>query len=806
MNAEQPVGDFTNPQSTIRNFSPELMWATAVLLLMFALTVTSLRPLGATFDEQGFLVRGLGYLRGENEWMRVGHPLGLNALSAALLADDPTVALPTTDSSWLETSFHRPAELFLWEIGNDVAHILFVGRMPTIWLGLLLAALVGRWAWRISGRRAAGLLALALIALDPNILAHTRLMTTDLGLAFGAALAGAALWWFGKRPSWKHAIFAGAAFGLLQNSKFTAGLFVPLFAIVMLLLLLLQWQPQTPHANRLPLRTLLMLVVAYPLSAFFTLWLTNGFQIGTLPTELPTLPQLGGLTIPLAHHVEQLLDIGGRLQVSTPSFLWGQTGDSGWWYYFPVAFLLKTPLPTLILLATAVALRIHFYIQTRRARRSLRGPIFDDVALLVPALGYFAIALTSEINLGYRHLLPMLPFLAVFTANAWATFWSGEVRRLISLRIVTLASIGILAIIALRIHPYYLSYFNVLAGGSDGGWRYLVDSNLDWGQDLPQLADWMAENDVEEVWLSYFGEARPDYYGIAYRGLDSFPPRLMDPNTRPFYPHDPAPGMYAISATNLQGVHFANPDQFAWFREREPLDKIGYSIFLYEAPSTGATVDVVLAGVQIDELLPADFDQFNSNDVALRWIDPAEALIVPDSTVRWLVLAEDTAVSPILASLLQSWPQRVRRDGYTIYQIPPLDIPNNAPLAQFSQDAGEIWLMSALSGGTTAVPGGELFLSTGWLQQGAPQPLKLFIHLLDAQGEIVAQWDGLGAAWQGWQPGDALLHTHTLPLPADLPAGAYELRLGVYHPESGVRWQTADQSDAFSIGTVQIGE
>ena len=149
-----------------------------------------------------------------------------------------------------------------------------------------------------------------------------------------------------------------------------------------------------------------------------------GFQIGTLPNSLPTMEQLSGVTLPLAHHLEQLLDIGGRLTKSTPAFLLGNYSDNGWWYYFPVAFLLKTPLPTLALLIWA-KVQLISYLWVRRSRQWSRlaaySPVarlslLDLAALLIPAWGYFGIGLTSDINLGYRHLLPMLPSLAVFIA------------------------------------------------------------------------------------------------------------------------------------------------------------------------------------------------------------------------------------------------------------------------------------------------------------------------------------------------------------------------------------------------------
>ncbi|MBX3057010.1 MAG: phospholipid carrier-dependent glycosyltransferase [Anaerolineae bacterium] len=829
-----------------------LWWGTAVLLLLFALALTSMKTLAPTFDEQGFIVRGLAYVRGENRHMRVGHPLGLNALNASLLAGDNGVALPTTDPFWSETSFHRPAELFLWEIGNDVAHVMFLARLPTIWLALLLAALVGRWAWQMTGDRWAGLLALTLIALDPNILANAGLATTDLGLAFGAVVAGFTLWRYWLRPSPAMAIVAGIGFGLLQNTKFTAGLFVPLFALVILSGILTQWRHHHRHGRAFPWRVVFHFILLYPLAAFVTLWAAYGFQVGTLPASLPTFPQLAGLTVPLSHHIEQLLDIGGRLQVETPSFLMGQYSRTGWWYYFPVAFLLKTPLPTLVLLVTAVILRILYYMSkkavfprsseeslcdneveeipplrlvgmtdsttrnpdhrlpiTAHESRLTDSPLFNDAALLIPALGYFAIALTSEINLGYRHLLPVLPFTAVFIAHALANppNHKPDYRLRITnygLRLTLTITFTLLTLLALWIHPHYLSYFNLLAGGPDNGWRYLVDSNTDWGQDVNRLKGWMDENGVETVWLSYFGEARPEYYGISYQGLDSWPPRLMNPQARPYYSANPAPGIYAISATNLQGVHFANHDQFAWFREREPLAKLGYSIFLYEVPATGGPVDVVLAGLQLDEIVPADYAQFNSNDVTPRWVDPATAVIVPHSPRGWLVLAQGAAVAPPIAALITSWPLRLERDAYTFYQIPSLAVPSAEPLARFNQGGGQIELVSAFV--DTAVPGQPLLINTAWQQKSDPQPIKIFIHLLDDQGNIAAQWDGLGAAWEGWQPGDALLHSHTIPLPDNLPPGTYEVRLGLYHPQTGQRWLVETGADYVVLRDVEVGE
>jgi isoprenylcysteine carboxyl methyltransferase (ICMT) family protein YpbQ len=761
---------------------------------MFGLALTSMAQKAPTFDEQGFIVRGLAYLRGHPQ-IRVGHPLGLNALNAAFLASDQSVSLPVDDPSWAGTSFHRPAELFMWEIGNDVQHIIFLARLPSIWLGLLLAALAGRWAWSLSQQRWVGLLALLFVALDPNILAHARLATTDLGLAAFALLAGYTLWRFLRYPSWRWAILAGIAFGLLQNTKFTAMLFVPLFALVILVGLVQQWmnsrRKQAAGASLLgafPWRPTLMLLVAYPLAALLTLWAAYGFEIGTLPQDLPMLAALSGKTLPLAHHLEQALDIGGRLRVGTPSFLLGQYSDRGWWYYFPVAFLLKTPLPTLILLAWGgIAFLICLF---RRWRSSACLSPLDAAALLLPALGFFAFALTTDINLGYRHILPALPFLLIFAATFMA---SGTRQKLPARRFLAAIILSLwLAVVALVTYPNYLAYFNILAGGSDNGWRSLVDSNLDWGQDLDDLPGWMAENGQDEVWLSYFGEARPEYYGISYRGLDSFPPRLMNPQARPYAPSSPAPGVYAISATNLQGVHFTNHDQFAWFREQQPVDKLGYSIFLYRVPAAGEPAALLLSGVQVDELDEEHYALLETNDVTPRWFNLSQSLLLPPAGPVWMARNPDQTPHQALVPYLAEHVENVAVTAD--YELARFDAPAASPgsMAEFRSGPGRVQLQQAQ---IVDEDQAKLTVVTRWKQVGEAQPLKIFVHALDADGRLLAQWDGLGANWQGWRTGDTLVQVHTLPWPDDALPEPVLITTGLYNPQSGERWLTEEGLD-----------
>jgi len=771
------------------------VWAsTAVFLLFFTLALTSLTQKSPTFDEQGYITRGLGYLRGDNRHMRIGSPLGLNALNAALLVNDETINLPVDDPSWQKTSFHRPSELFLWEIGNDVERIMFLARLPTVFLGLLLTAVSSRWTFELTRSRWAALLTLTLLAFDPNILAHTRLTTTDFGLAAFALLAGYMLWRFLKRPSFPRALLAGIAFGLLQNTKFTAGLFVPLFALVILVGIIRYWRLQRGN-NRVLVQFAVMLLLVYPLAGFFTLWATYGFQIGTLPDNLPSLPQLSGLTLPLAHHLEQLLDIGGRLQKSTPAFLLGNYSDTGWTHYFPIAFLLKTPLPTLILLTASLIVSCYLLI-IKRFRVSSDG-VLNAVALLIPPLGYFAIALTTEINLGYRHLLPILPYFAVFIGAQLPL-------RQRTPRFLVVGLMGWLIAIALWIHPHYLAYFNMLAGGPDNGWQALVDSNIDWGQDLGALKGWMDENEVEQVYLSYFGEARPDYYDINYIGLDSWPPRLMNPETRPFYPPNPAPGIYAISATMLQGVMSADHDQFAYFRDRDPIAKLGYSIFLYEVEPYGEPVNLLLSGVQIDEIASEDYALMATNDVTPHWFNPEQSWILIEGKNEWAVLSHNSVVDPYFERYVNNLNVESEAVTYTLYSYSLSNGSYGRDETFTNNEFGIISFLGSKESDIMIMPD-AISLRTVWvpLYSSTPAPVKIFVHLVNEHDELVSQWDGLGTAWEGWREHNLLYQNHVLPIPPDTPSGTYQLWTGLYNPETGERWQS-DNGDRYFIGEVEL--
>jgi hypothetical protein len=502
-------------------------------------------------DEQNHIARGAAYLGTGDPRLSVEHPPLVNLLSALpahLLLD---LELPLDDIWWEAGEWYHFANRFLWDANQHPDRIVFLARLPIIGIGLAMAALVFRWAAFRFGPWG-GLLAAAFCALDPNVLAHERLSTTDVGGAFFVFLAAYVFWRKFRQPSLTGTLLAGLALGLAFTAKLSALVFGPILALTALLDDALG---ASERVRRLLRRVAVLTGVAA--LAILVIWASYGFQIGTLADMAASFP-----APPYVQGVRAVLDLAGG---GRSAYLLGEISADGWWYYFPVAFAVKTPLATLIglLLATAVV-----------AYRPSR----DDLFVLVPPLLFFLVSTTTRLNLGYRHLLPMLPFLAVHVGRLARPPARKSDRRS---RFLSLALAGWLTLSTVSVYPHFLAYFNPIGGGPDQGWRVLVDSNIDWGQDLKGLRKWMEREDVDRVRLSWFGSARPEAYGVPHDLLPGIPYGFSAWQDPPFNPRAPEPGVYAISVSNLVGVALPDHDLYAWFRAREPDAKIGYSVFVY---------------------------------------------------------------------------------------------------------------------------------------------------------------------------------------------------------------------------------
>jgi 4-amino-4-deoxy-L-arabinose transferase-like glycosyltransferase len=450
-------------------------------------------------------------------------------------------------------------------------------------LGLGLGLLIWRMAHESFGR-APGLIALSVFAFTPDFLAHAPLVATDFPVAtffFGHVYF---LFRSLRRPGGVPVVLAGLFLGAALATKVSAlvlALATPL--IILAYVFGPRWTRTAPPAEaRARRRQGAWIAVSCVVLSLAVLWATYGFRyaaVGADGASYYDWTKVSAETSAAAQAVRFARDVHvvpepyayGFLYVLSqsehrPGFLAGTVSDSGWWYYFFVTFLLKTPIPLILaILAAAVSMP-----------RRLREGSWPHLVLALPILVYGAVVVATTVNIGHRHLLPLYPLLIVLAAEAAS-------RAMVSRRRVAVAAAlgGWLAVGTAWVHPHHLAYFNELIGGPGNGWRYLADSNLEWGQDLPALKRWMERAGVRHVWLRYFGSDLPERYGIAYEPLPSFL-RLRRPFPEPL-PRDDE--VIAISATNLHGVYLRDP-QWQDFtrslqRRRKPRAMIGYSILVF---------------------------------------------------------------------------------------------------------------------------------------------------------------------------------------------------------------------------------
>lgn len=538
--------------------------------LFFFLALNSMVDDSPTMDEQNHLARGAAFVKTGDPRLSLEHPPLVNSLSGLPLLLLPNLQFPFDHPSWTERQppdvyWYVFADQFLWQVNQDVTRMIFLGRLPIVFLTLGLA-LVGFHFAREFWGRPSGYLAFFMLLFEPNLMAHGRLVTTDLGGTLFITLALLLVWrlWTAPGWAWRRWLAAGVGLGLAFGSKLSMLSFVPILAVVALLPL---FNAETRRRRGI-LRRLVQLGGA-GLVSVFVVWAIFGFEWGAFhfPSEaFAALNRFSGPMPTFWAGIDQIVNVsrGGRM-----AFLLGESSDRGFWLFFPVAFLVKTPL---VLLVGLLGLAWLGW-QRPPARPKL-------LFLFIPAVLYFGVSVISDINIGYRHLLPILPLIIVGVSGL-PTFFAARPRRRQSVALVL--ALGLL-LPTLSIHPHYLSYFNLAAGGPANGASILADSSNDWGQDLLRLQAWMVENDEKNIRLGWFGTAVPAYYGIDFEPLPGFPRAefLALWDNPPFNPENPEPGLYAISASSLWESHWTARHVYAWFRAQEPTDRIGYSIYIYD--------------------------------------------------------------------------------------------------------------------------------------------------------------------------------------------------------------------------------
>jgi hypothetical protein len=258
--------------------------------------------------------------------------------------------------------------------------------------------------------------------------------------------------------------------------------------------------------------------------------------------------------------------------VGHESYLLGMHSKTGWWYYFPVVLAVKSTLTALA--ATLLAIGASVWAAWKRGFRRVT-PM--TLGLALPPLIFLLICMTSGINIGVRYILPIYPFLYVGVAAILA-----NAARLSTLKRVPYVAMLVLAAGQIAecasIHPDYLAFFNALAGGPARGPEYLVDSNIDWGQDAKKLLHWLEAHGTHRALVHYFGNAPLGYYGIQEIGW----PAPLDGKA-----WDEIDDFCVASVTPLHGV-YVPASMLAPLRRHEPIAKIGWSLYVYDLRRTKA--------------------------------------------------------------------------------------------------------------------------------------------------------------------------------------------------------------------------
>jgi hypothetical protein len=679
-------------------------------------------------DEPHHIARGLTcFTRGPEVWN--GNPPLAHAFMAAPLWLDPSL-VPSLATLNQLNDFRLLGQAFLQTAQPRWRAAFFVARLPNMLLLIVLLSLVLRWTLALWGRRAA-LASLALCAFDPNLLANAQVATTDLAVTVFCLGAGYSAWRYCRAPRWRDALALGLWAGLALTSKYTAFIVLGLIGLALMGQLALNTAWSRRALGQLSGAGWLALLIV---------WAVYGFRFGAAP-GLP-------IALPAPDYVAEFLwqaTVNGQ---NRPSFLAGTLYPSGVMAYFPLAFLLKTPTAIVVLLL--IALPITF----RRWRaRFLPTLVF---------IGYFTALTLSPLNIGYRHLLPCLPFAYVLLGAAFIP----------RLRVVTGALTGWALASSLAIFPYDLAYFAEWSGGPARGYQWLSDSSLDWGQDAYTLQNAL-QSETLPVYVNYFGPTNARDLG--------WPPSILptweDDAPATFHPANPAPGLYAISATYLQGVVFARePDALDYFRRLTPEKQIGYSILLYRVP----TADWRWAAICQNKNFYLDAPMLQ------RLIGTLPRLIPFDCQASWIAPA-----------------------GPGLYLVPDDLNPPGADLTVIYRRAGhwQVFAQRAEPQLPTAAPitfGAALqFLGAQKLARHtiaslwrvtAPltTPVSIFGHRLAADGFERATADGFGVTSDALQPGDVVWQLHRFAEPfetSDLFA------LGVYNWQTGERWRTIDQRD-----------
>ena len=525
----------------------------ALLLIFIILVISSMRRHSGTCDEiaHHIPVGVILWEKGDLKMDTSQPPLSRYIMAMpVVLFLKPN--LPDDKAVWRTEDRSVFGKDFFFKYNQNSQQILFWARLAILLVGIFGAFILFAWAKSLYGLNSA-LLALFFYCFSVETIAHSGLATTDMASACFILFSLYSFWRFLNKPHWFNLILAAIALGLAQLSKYTAVILYIFYAAFIF----------TKKEERISLKIFFLFLIS-----FLKIWAGYGFSfspllkdalrspekiqlIANVLTKIPGISYsrleylLFNLPVPLGEHLLGVLGVVRHGQLGHGTYFLGVHSGFGSKFYFLVSFLIKTQLPLLAFFLMGA----YSGLKDKLTQKST-GYILSAAAI------FFIMASLSNLKLGHRYILLIYPLIFIIAGK------SAEWFRVKNLRLWLAVTLAWYALAAILVWPNHLSYFNESIGGPDNGWKYLRDSNIDWGQDLPQLAAYLRKNNLREITLDYFGQDKPEVYGIQWLPLSE---------AEKFQPQKK---VYAISVNLIDGP--------GWAKNIKPTAKAGKSIFIYD--------------------------------------------------------------------------------------------------------------------------------------------------------------------------------------------------------------------------------
>jgi 4-amino-4-deoxy-L-arabinose transferase-like glycosyltransferase len=557
----------------------------ALLVIQATLALTIVHRESLTFDEDDHMFAGYMMWKAGDYGLNPEHPPLVKLLATVPILSEHLWVPPPRDHAFFKTEAYLNGRDWLARNDGDRNQLVFKMRASAELLALGLCFLVFLTAREWFGD-AAGLIALTLVVFDPNVLAHSALVTTDIGVSCFFVAAIWTFYRFATRPTIIRLLIAGVATGLLLATKHSGILIGPMFVS------LLAWEVLTsPRAERK--RTALQLTggfFAIVVVSVLVLWCFYGFRYTARPAGVEFSTSVAQYAATLPHFEYACLLAVSRLHLLPesylvglidvklsaafyPTFLLGKVYAHGQWDYFPFVILIKTTLGLLLLVVLAT-------FATVTGKLTKRRELFYTLA---PPVIYLAVAMMSGMNIGARHLLPMYAFVIIFAVAGTVTLagMNGRINRRWAVACSVLIAASIIS--SLLVFPNEIAYANEAWGGPQNVHNLLSDANVDWAQQLYQVKQWQDRHPDQECWFAYFArpEIDPGVYGIRCHALptvdtqwlgsaDIIPPSIT--------------GAILISAGDLSGCEWPSGqlNPYRSFQPLHPDETIDHSVFVYQ--------------------------------------------------------------------------------------------------------------------------------------------------------------------------------------------------------------------------------